>query len=157
MTQITIIYYSRKGNTKAMAEAVKEGAEAAGAKVILKKATDSTAQDVLKCDAVVFGSPNYFSYMAGAIHTLLEECFIELADKEAIKPYAVFASAGTMGGQPAIESIEEICNRFGGKFGKFKFKKATEGVATPATSNPGKPPAEILEKCRELGKKMASL
>ena len=157
MAKITIIYYSRKGNTKAMAEAVKEGAKAAGAEVNLKKAIESTAQDVLNCDAVIFGSPNYFSYMAGAIQTLLEECFIELTDKEAIKPYAVFASAGTMGGKPAIESIEEICNRFGGKFGKFKFKKTAEGVATPATSTPGKPSPKTLEKCRELGKKMASL
>jgi multimeric flavodoxin WrbA len=155
--KLTIIYYSRGGNTKLMAKAVQAGALEAGAEVNLKKATETTADDVLNCDAVVFGSPNYFSYMAGAIQTVLEECFIKLTDKEATRPYAVFASAGTMGGKPAIESIEEICNRFGGKFGKFKFKKAAEGVGTPAMSSPGKPSAEILEKCRELGREMAFL
>ncbi len=152
MKKITIIYYSRGGNNEKMAKAVQEGALAAGAKVNLKKATEATPNDILNCDAVVFGSPNYFSYMAGAIQMLLEQAFIDLADKKVTKPYAVFSCGGSMGGKPAIASIENICDRFGGKFGKFRFKKAVEGVS--ATE---KPSPEILKKCKELGRKMASL
>lgn len=152
MTKLTIIYYSRSGHNEMMAKAVRDGALATGAEVNLKKATEATPNDILNCDAVVFGSPNYFSYMAGAIQMVLEQVFIDLADKEVTKPYAVFSCGGSMGGKPAIASIEEICNRFGGMFGKFKFKKAAEGV--PATE---KPSAENLEQCRELGRKMASL
>ena len=140
-----------------MAEAVRKGATDAGAEVILKKATEATAQDVLNCDAVVFGSPNYFSYMAGAIQVILEECFINLTDKDVVKPYAVFASAGTKGGRAPIENIERICDGFGSRFGKFKFKKVAEGVGTPETDSPGELSTEILAECEELGKKMASL
>ncbi len=152
MKKITIIYYSRGENNEKMAKAVQEGALASGAKVNLKKATEATPNDILNCDAVVFGSPNYFSHMAGAIHMLLEQAFIDLPDKEVTKPYAVFSCGGSEGGKPAITSIEKICNAFGGSFGKFRFKKAAEGVS--ATE---KPSSEILKKCKELGRKMASL
>lgn len=157
MAKIAIIYYSRTGNTEAMAKAIQKGVLSIGAEVNLKKATQATIDDLINCDAVVFGSPNYFGYMAGTIQTLLEQAFIDFKNEDVIKPYAVFASAGTKGGKPAIESIERICNAFGGKFGKFKFKKAAEGIATPETSYPEKPSPEILEKCEELGRKIASL
>jgi flavodoxin len=157
MKKITIIYHSRTGNTKSMAKAVKEGAQQSGAKVILKRAQNSTAQDVLNCDAVIFGSPNYFSYMAGSIQNILEECFIELKDKDIIKPYAVFASAGTQGGKAPASHIERICDEFGERFGKFKFKKSAEAVITEKTSSSGKPSKEVLKKCRELGEKISSL
>jgi len=152
MKKIAIIYYSRGGNNKKMAKAVQKGALAAGAKVNLKKVADATVKDILNCDAVIFGSPNYFSYMAGALKELLEQAFIDLADEEVTKPYAVFSCGGSEGGKPAITSIEKICNAFGGSFGKFSFKKAAEGIS--ATE---KPSSEILEKCKELGRKMASL
>ncbi len=152
MKKLTIIYYSRGGNNEKMAKAVSKGILAAGAKVNLKKVADATVNDILNCDAVIFGSPNYFGYMAGALQELLEQAFIDLADKDTEKPYAVFSCGGSQGGKPAITSIENICNAFGGKFGKFRFKKAAEGVA--ATE---KPSPEILEKCKKLGRKMASL
>jgi len=135
-----------------MAKAVHEGAVAAGAKVNLKKVADATIDDILNCDAVIFGSPNYFSYMAGALKGLLEQAFIDLVEKDIERPYAVFSCGGSEGGEPTISSIEKICNAFGGRFGKFRFKKVAEGVS--ATE---KPSSEILEKCKELGRKMASL
>lgn len=157
MLKISIIYYSRTGNTELMAKAVKEGAESAGAEAFLKKAEKASAEDVLNYDAVVFGSPNHFGYMAGAIQTVLEDCFVELKDEDAVKPYAVFASAGTRGGKVVIDNIERICDGFGQKFGKFKFQKVAEGVATPETESNHKLSSEVLEKCRQLGKKIASL
>jgi len=48
-----------------MAKAVYEGALSSGATVSLKKAAEATSDDILNCDAVIFGTPNYFSYMAG--------------------------------------------------------------------------------------------
>jgi len=152
MTKLAIIYYSRGGNNEKMAKAVREGALTARAKVNLKKVADATVDDILNCDAVIFGSPNYFGYMAGPLKGLLEQAFIDLADKDIEKPYAVFSCGGGGGGKPAITSIENVCNAFGGKFGKFRFKKVAEGVS--ATE---KPSSEILEKCKELGRKIASL
>ena len=150
MKTITIIYHSLTGHNEAMAKAVAEGAMAAGAKINLKKAIEATAGDVLNCDAVVFGSPNYFSYMAGAIQMILEKAFVELAKNEVTKPYAVFSCGGSMGGDEPIAAIEKICDRFGGKFGKFKFERIAKSISATQEPSP-----QILEQCRELGKKIA--
>ena len=152
MKKITIIYYSRGGNNEKMAKAVQKGALAVGAKVNLKKVADATVKDILNCDAVIFGSPNYFGHMAGALQELLEQAFIDLADKDVKKPYAVFSCGGSQGGKQVIRAIEKICNAFGGEFGKFEFKKVAEGVSAIE-----KPSAEILKKCKALGRKIASL
>lgn len=162
MAKITIVYYSQTGNTEAMARAVAEGAEAAGAQVNLKKALEVKKDDILNCDAVVFGSPNYFGDMAGAVQMVLEKIFVEMRDEEKTMPFSVFTSAGSRGGQEPARRIEEICSHFGGVFGKFKFQKAAEAVCTPPTpptEKPvgSKPSPEILQKCEELGRKMASL
>jgi len=152
MAKLTIIYHSRSGNTEAMAKAVQEGALAAGAIVNLKKAAEATVDDILDCDAVIFGSPNNFGYMAGDIKEILDQSFAALRDKEGSKPYAAFSSGGTQGGEPAITSIERVCSCFGGSLCKFKFEKAAEGVSTSRT-----PSSDVLEKCKHLGRKMATL
>ena len=152
MKTINIIYHSLTGHNEAMAKAVAKGAKAAGAEIKLIKADRAKSSDVLNCDAVNFGSPNYFSYMAGAIQTVLEKVFVELSKKEITKPYAVFSCGGSMGGDASIAIIEKICDGFGGKFGKFKFKKIAKGVSATEEPSP-----ETLAQCRELGQKIASL
>lgn len=152
MKTINIIYHSLTGHNEAMAKAVAEGAKSAGAEVKLIKADRAKSGDVLNCDAVVFGSPNYFSYMAGAIQTVLEKVFVELAEKEITKPYAVFSCGGSMGGDPSIAVIEKICDGFGKRFGKFKFKKVANAVSATEEPSP-----DVLTKCRELGRSIASL
>lgn len=160
--KLAIVYYSQTGNTEAMAKAVAKGALEAGAQVNLKKALEITKEDILDCNAVVFGSPNYFGDMAGAMQMVLEKIFVELRDEEVTMPFAVFCSAGSRGGQEPAKRIEEICSHFGGKFGNFKFRKAAEAVVTPPTppnQKPvgNKPSPEILKKCEALGHQMASL
>lgn len=54
--KVSIVYWSGTGNTEAMANAVKEGAEGAGAEVELLPVAAASA-DVLNSDAVLFGCP----------------------------------------------------------------------------------------------------
>jgi len=147
MTKLLIVYESRSGNTEAMAKAVQEGALSAGASVSLKKATEATTDDLLDCDAIILGTPTNFGYMAGAIKELLDQAYINLGKQEASKPFAVFA-CGLASGKPALDSIEHVCQEFG-HYVKFKFEKAAEGVSAK-----GKPSPEVLEECKQLGKKM---
>ena len=58
-TVVGIFYYSVSGHTRDMAEAVKRGAEAEGARVILKTVEEATSADLLRSDAVIIGSPVY--------------------------------------------------------------------------------------------------
>jgi NAD(P)H dehydrogenase (quinone) len=46
-TKVAVIYYSSTGNVHKMAEAVKEGAEEAGAEVRLRKATELAPREAI--------------------------------------------------------------------------------------------------------------
>ena len=54
--KVTIVYWSGTGNTEAMAKAVAEGAESAGAQVVLLPVAAAGA-DVLESDILLFGCP----------------------------------------------------------------------------------------------------
>ncbi len=142
MVKLLVIYHSQTGNTEAMAKAVNEGALSAGATVTLKKAAETTSDDLLACDVVVFGSPVYFGYMAGALKDFFDRVFYTVRGKIDDKPYAAFSS-GSAGGKQALDNIDRVCN-------SFKLKKAFEGLVAA-----GKPSSEVLEECKELGKKLA--
>jgi multimeric flavodoxin WrbA len=68
MVEILVVYHSQTGNTAKMARAVAEGVEAVdGAKVNLKHVLDADLEDLIQCDGLVVGSPEYFGYMSGLI------------------------------------------------------------------------------------------
>ena len=144
MKRILVIYHSQTGNTEAMGKAIAAAAKAAGATVMLKKAVDAGVDDLLNCDAVVIGTPNYFSYMAGMVKDFFDRVWFTVREKMANKPYVVFGSYGG-GGLPAIESVEKICEGLG-------MKKICDSIGVQRT-----PTAENLKACKELGKKLAKL
>lgn len=55
--QINIIYWTGTGNTEAMANLIKAGAEGAGATVSMKSVSDASAED-LNCDVLALGCPS---------------------------------------------------------------------------------------------------
>ena len=79
MTSILVLYHSQEhGNTGAMAGAVAEGAKKAAAEVTLVN-TNQQRLDVKSYrgfDAVAFGSPDYYSYIAGGLKVFLDDFHI---------------------------------------------------------------------------------
>ena len=143
MAKVLIVYHSHTGNTEEMAKAVCQGAKAvAGVETTVKKAAEASANDLLDCDAVGFGSPNCFGYMAGALKDFFDRILGGARGKVNEKPYIAFSSAGR-GGKEAIESINKIC-------AAFQMKQIAEGVVAM-----GKPTPEVLAECQELGKRLA--
>jgi flavorubredoxin len=142
MAKVLIIYHSQSGNTEAMAKAVAEGAKSAGAYVVLKKATEADANDMLACDVVAIGTPNFFGYMSGLVKDYFDRAWIVIRDKVANKPYVTFGSKGG-GGAQALETVEGICNG-------MKMTRIADGVV--ATRQPSE---AVIGECKELGKKIA--
>jgi flavorubredoxin len=144
MSNILIIYHSQSGNTEAMAKAVAEGAKSAGANVNLKKAATAVADDILNCDAVIFGTPNFFSYEAGMVKDFFDRTFFTIKGKVDGKPFAVFGSYGG-GGEMALASLSKLCESCG-------LKKAADSIGAQRA-----PSSEAVDKCKALGAKMALL
>jgi flavorubredoxin len=144
MAKVLIIYHSQSGNTEVMAKAVSEAAAAAGGTVVLKKAADARADDILSCDVVAIGSPNYFGYMAGMVKDYFDRVWATIREKMAGKPYVTFGSKGG-GGAKGIESVDSICDG-------LKMTKAFESVLATRQPTP-----EVLAQCRDLGRKLARM
>ena len=72
MVKALVLYHSQEfGNTDLMAEAVAEGLRSAGCEVDTFN-TDEGRYDVTQFpqyDCVAFGTPDYFSYVAGGLKT----------------------------------------------------------------------------------------
>lgn len=146
-THILVVYHSQSGHTGKMAEAVAEGAGSVkNVKVILKKAGEATLENLIKCDGLAIGSPEYFGYMAGMVKDFFDRTYEEahIREKEIFKkPYVVFISAGN-DGTVASARIDRICRG-------FTFKRVSEPVISRGDVTSGD-----LKKCYELGRLIAA-
>jgi NAD(P)H dehydrogenase (quinone) len=142
MAKVLVVYHSGTGNTKAMAQAVADGVkEVSGVEALLKKADEVTITDLVNADALAFGSPTYFSYMAGVVKAIFDEAYPS-RNRMRGKPFAAFASGG--GGEvSSLQSMERVAASCG-------LHKISEGVAVG-----GAPTEEENQDCRKLGATLA--
>ena len=96
-SKVLILYYSRTGNTKQMAELVAEGAKDAGGDVTLKDVGQAKADELLDYDAIVIGSPTYYGSMAAEIKKLLDES-VKFHGQLEGRVGAAFSSSANIGG-----------------------------------------------------------
>ena len=74
MSKVLISYFSKSGNTKAMAEYIKEGLDSLDdIDVDLKKVQNTTIKDLRSSDGIVIGSPTYFGVMATEVKELMDK------------------------------------------------------------------------------------
>ncbi|MFB3766516.1 MAG: flavodoxin family protein [Methanotrichaceae archaeon] len=143
MAKVLIVYHTLSGNTEKMAEAFADGTRSVpGTDAVLKKAVDASLEDLLGCDAVAFGSADYFSYIAGALKDFFDRTYYPSQGRVTGKPYASFATGGR-GGDTALAVLDRLC-------GAFKLKKAVDSVSIA-----GAPSSEAIAKCKEAGEKLA--
>ena len=90
--KIAVVYWSGTGNTEAMANAVLEGANAAGAEGALLTAAEFAADQVGEYDAIAFGCPSMGveSLEEGEFEPMFRACEPALAGKK----LALFGSYG---------------------------------------------------------------
>ena len=149
MAKALVLYHSQEyGNTAPMAEAVAEGLREAGCEVDLFN-TDDGRYDVTQFpqyDCAAFGSPDYYSYVAGNLKQFMDDHYIADVRKGMQglkgKPYALFCSHGSGG------RVREVMG------GLFKRIGTQVGELVSSLRQPG---PEILEQCRALGKALAEI
>lgn len=90
MKTAAVIYASVTGNTQIMAEAVLEGVQSAGAQAILAEAGTISANDALKYDILLLGSPAMGAEVLE--EEKMEPFFSEIEGSLAGKTVALFGS-----------------------------------------------------------------
>ena len=105
--QILILYFSKGGNTRKLAEAIARGVEAVeGVDAVLMPTDEVTKDDFLASDGVIAGSPVYFGVMAAELKRIFDE-FVPVRKKMEGKVGAAFATSGdpTGGKETTMMSI----------------------------------------------------
>jgi NAD(P)H dehydrogenase (quinone) len=97
MAKVLVIYYSRTGNTKKMAESIFEGIKKEGVQVWIKDVKEVNVDELLKYDAIVIGSPTYYGTMSAEIKKLLDES-VKFHGRLEGKVGAAFASSANVAG-----------------------------------------------------------
>jgi len=97
MATILIAYYTRTGNTQAMAEYIAQGAVSVGGQVTLKPVQDVDVDSLLEYDAIVLGSPTYYGLPASELKDLIDKS-VRFHGQLAGKVGGAFASSANIGG-----------------------------------------------------------
>ena len=129
-----------------MAEAVADGVSSIdGASVTLLRADQAGLDDLLACDGLVLGTPEYFGYMSGLVKDFLDRTYepARAGGQVSKKPYVVFVSAGN-DGSGALASLERIALG-------YPLKKVYDPVVAK-----GEITEDVLASCRELGQTIAA-
>jgi multimeric flavodoxin WrbA len=145
LKHLLIVFHSKTGNTRQLANAVIDGAssdDVGGVEVRVLRAADAGPEDLLWADGLLLGTPENFGYLSGALKDFLDRTFYEVEGKLTPLPYAIFVSAGN-DGTGAVRAMERIANGY--PFLAVQAPLIARGTPTP----------EDLDSCRELGQAMA--
>lgn len=103
---VLVLYFSKGGNTRKLAEKIAEGVEAAGAAAVIRSTAEVTKEDFLDAAGVIAGSPVYFGIMAAELKTIFDE-FVSTRRMMENKVGAAFTTGGhhTGGKETTMMSI----------------------------------------------------
>jgi NAD(P)H dehydrogenase (quinone) len=98
MPRVLVVYYSKSGNTRKMAEYVAQGVgKVEDVDVELKAIRETQVEELLDVDGVVLGSPTYYGSMASSIKKFIDES-IKFHGRLEGKVGGAFSSSGSIGG-----------------------------------------------------------
>ena len=144
MKKLLIVYHTQGVRTGELAQAVLKGAQTIEeTQTTLKRAFDTSEDDLLAADGIIFGTPENFGYMSGALKDLFDRTFYKCEGKVDAKPYALFVCCGT-DGSGTVFNVERICTG-------LKLKKVFDPVVAVKQNTP-----EIIARCEEMGATLAA-
>jgi NAD(P)H dehydrogenase (quinone) len=153
--QVLVLYYSKGGNTRRLAECIAEGVESVnGAKAVLKTTQEVTREDFLDAAGIIAGSPVYFGVMAADVKRVFDE-FVSVRKKMENKVGAAFATSGdpTGGKETTMLSILQ-CFLI---YGMIIVGDPMDATGHYGTACVGAPDVQAVENGRKLGKRVAAL
>ncbi|MGH9769169.1 MAG: flavodoxin family protein [Blastocatellia bacterium] len=160
--KILIVYHSRGGHTAALAKAVAEGAKKnQQAEVTIKPVAEVKCAELLATDALIVGSPVYWSNMAGEVKSFFDrwttECqMLPPAFPMKDKIGAAFVTGGEVSSGKEIALMTIVAAMLGNR---MIVVSEGQALGATATTGEGKSPLDekALEEGRRLGERVAQL
>jgi NAD(P)H dehydrogenase (quinone) len=161
LVKVLVTYHSLSGNTERMAEAVVDGVKSVpGAEVLLKRVGKVTAEDLFSADAIVVGSPVYWSNMSGEVKTFFDNwqfkfgVFPEFKMRNKIG--AAFATGGQMSSGKEVTMLTILAAMLGNQMIVVSGGGAFGASATTEGNSPGIDNNELAE-AKALGRRVAEV
>ncbi|NQY97190.1 MAG: flavodoxin family protein [Henriciella sp.] len=154
MASLLIIYHSRTGGARQMAEAAFSAARSE-VDTRLLGAEDAGPEDLLSADGYMFAAPENLAALSGTMKEFFDRCFYPVLGKLEGRPYGQMICAGSDGAN-AVRQLARIATGW-----RLKEVQAPLIICTHAQTE-----AEILAektitepelmKCSELGRALAA-
>jgi NAD(P)H dehydrogenase (quinone) len=161
LVKVLVTYHSLSGNTERMAEAVADGVKSVpGAEVLLKRVGKVTADDLFSADAVVVGSPVYWSNMSGEVKTFFDNwqfkfgVFPDFKMKNKIG--AAFATGGQVSSGKEVTMLTILAAMLGNQMIVVSGGGAFGASATTEGDSPGIDSKELAD-AKALGRRVAEV
>ncbi len=159
--KILVTYHSLSGNTERMAQAVVAGAKSvSGAQIALKRVGQVTAEDLLGADAVVVGSPVYWSNMSGEVKAFIDNWQFKFGVfpdfKMKNKVGAAFTTGGQISSGKELTMLTILAAMLGNQMIVVSGGGAFGASATTEGDSPGVDDKEIAE-AKALGQRVAEV
>ena len=104
MTRGLVVYDSKTGNTEKMAVAISQGMERGGLEVKTKRAENTSLDELIDADAIVFGTPTYYATISSNMKALIDKT-VDIYPKLQDKVGAAFTSYAGVGAELALLSL----------------------------------------------------
>ena len=159
--KVLVAYHSLTGNTERMAEAVVEGAKSVvGTEVVLKRVGQITADELFSADAIIVGSPVYWSNMSGEVKTFFDNwqfkfgVYPEFKMKDKIG--AAFATGGQVSSGKEVTMLTILAAMLGNQMIVVSGGGAFGASATTEGDSPGIDNKEMAD-AQALGRRVAEV
>lgn len=158
---VLVTYHSGTGHTEKMARGVIEGAKSlVDTTVVAKQVEQVTAEDLLSADALVVGSPVYWSNMAGPVKTFIDNWQFKFGVwpdlKLKNKVGAAFTTGGQVSGGKELTMLSILAAMLGNHMIVVSGGGAFGASATTEGDSPGIDEKE-LAAAKELGRRVAEV
>ncbi len=154
MARLLIVYHSRTGGSRQMAQAA---ADAAAPEIATRliPAHEADPDHVLTAEGYIFCAPENLATLSGAMKEFFDRCYYPVLGKIAGRPYAQMICAGS-DGSGAARQLARIATGWRLKEVQPPLILCTQ-AQTPEQILAAKTiPAEQLEPCRDLGVAMGA-
>lgn len=153
--QVLILYYSKGGNTRKLAERIAEGVRlVSGIEPLLKTTQEVTKEDFVNSAGIIAGSPVYFGAMAWELKRVFDE-FVGIRKKMENKVGAVFATSGDPSGGKETTMMSMVqCLLI---YGMIVVGDPMDATGHYGVACVGAPDEKIAENARKLGRRVAEL
>lgn len=158
---VLVAYHSMGGHTEKMAQGVLEGARSVpGTQVLLKRVGQVTAEELFSSDALIIGSPVYWSNMAGEVKTFFDNWQFKFGVfpewKMRNKVGAAFATGGQISSGKELTMLTILAAMLGNQMIVVSGGGAFGASATTEGESPGIDEKEWAS-AKELGQRVAEV